>query len=125
MSLAASRAERLHTIVSDLTAGTPEVTGAAIVSADGLMIASALAADMNELSIGGMASVLLSLGTRASTELSLEAPQQILIQADTGNALVTRAGRGAVLLVLMSKKAALGLVFLDVSYAAEAIAELV
>jgi len=125
MSQAASRASRLQSTVSTLVSGTPDIFGAAIVSDDGLMIASALGAETDEDSIGGMASILLSLGTRAAAELGLDDLEQVLIRASKGNVLMVKAGDGGVLLILMEKRAKLGLVFLDVKRAAAVIADLI
>ncbi len=114
MSNAANRARRIQDNLERLVDGTPDITGCALVSDDGLIIGSVLKAEADEESLGGMASILLSLGSRVGMELDLGDLEQVLIRGKVANALMVQAGDGALLLVLMSRKAKLGLVFLDV-----------
>jgi len=122
---AKTRASRIGDLLNGLATGTPDVTGCALVSDDGLIIGSVLPADADEDSVGGMASVLLSLGVRVSTELLLGDLEQVMIRGGQGNALMTQAGDGALLLVMMTKRAKLGLIFLDVKRASAALAEII
>lgn len=124
MSNARSRAEALNDTLEGLVTETPDVKGAAIISDDGLIISSVLPSDTEEDSIGGMSSILLSLGSRAAAELDLGDLDQVLIRGKQGNALMVSAGEGALMLVLMTKSAKLGLVFLDVKRAAKATANI-
>lgn len=125
MSTAETRARRIQENLESLVNGTPDVTGCALVSDDGLIIGSVLKAETDEESIGGMASVLLSLGSRVGTELELGDLEQVLIRGAKANALMVQAGDGALLLVLMSHKAKLGLVFLDVRRTAAELATII
>lgn len=125
MSSAASRADRIQEALQRLVTGTPDITGCALVSDDGLIIGSALPAEAEEDSVGGMASILLSLGSRAALELALGDLSQVLIRADKGNCLMVKAGDGGLLLVMMTRSAKLGLVFLDVKRAAKTLADLI
>ena len=120
-----NRTQRLQSTLEGLVSGTPDITGSALVSDDGLIIGSVLPANVDEDSVGGMASVLLSLGTRVTGELELGDMEQILIRANEGNALMVGAGEGALLIVLMTRKAKLGLVFLDVRRAAKELSTLI
>jgi hypothetical protein len=119
---AENRAKRIQGSLERLVSGTPDLTGAALVSDDGLIIASVLKADADEDSVGGMASMLLSLGSRVGTELGLGNLEQVMIKGERGSALLVQAGEGALLLALMSSKAKLGLVFLDVKRSASELA---
>ena len=121
---AETRATRIQSTLQRLVPGTPDVLGCALVSEDGLLIGSMLPADTEEDAIGGMASVLLSLGTRVGSELRLGDLEQVLIQGSAANTLMVHAGDGALLLVLMSRKAKLGLIFLDVKRTAADLAGL-
>lgn len=118
MSDPKNRASIIQATLEALVSGTPDVTGAALVTEDGLIIGSVLPADSEEDSVGGMASVLLSLGGRVATELSLDELEQVMIRGSKGNALMVSAGDGGLLLTLMTHRAKLGLVFLDVKRAA-------
>ena len=125
MSNARNRAQQLQDILEGLVTGTPDVAGCAAVSEDGLIIGSVLAAETEEDAVGGMSSILLSLGARAVAELDLGELSQVLIRAEEGNVLLVKAGDGALLLTLMTRRAKLGLVFLDVKRAAKAISEII
>jgi len=118
MSEPKNRAIVIQQTLEALVSGTPDVTGAALVTEDGLIIGSVLPADSEEDSVGGMASVLLSLGGRVASELSLDELDQVMIRGAKGNALMVSAGDGGLLLTLMTHRAKLGLVFLDVKRAA-------
>jgi len=125
MSVAETRARRIQTTLEQLVNGTPEIRGCALVSDDGLIIGSVLQAETDEDSIGGMASVLLSLGNRVGAELALGELDQILIKGKDANALMVGAGDGVLLLVMMSQRAKLGLIFLDVRRAAAELATII
>lgn len=125
MSSAQNRASRLNDILQGLVTGTPDVRGVALVSDDGLIISSVLPAEADEDSIGGMASILLSLGSRVAMELDLEDVEQVLIRGRSGNVLMVQAGEGGLLMVLMNKRAKLGLIFLDVKRAAKTVAAII
>ena len=72
-----------------------------------------------------MSATLLSLGARASQELSLGNPQQVLIRGDHGYAVMSTAASGTLLLVLTTENAKLGLVFLDMNRAVREIAKVI
>jgi len=125
MSGAQNRASVIQETLEALVSGTPDVTGAALVTEDGLIIGSVLPADAEEDSVGGMASVLLSLGGRVASELELDELEQVMIRGKHGNALMVQAGDGGLLLTLMNQRAKLGLVFLDVKRAAKTLGALI
>jgi predicted regulator of Ras-like GTPase activity (Roadblock/LC7/MglB family) len=117
-----SRTEDLNRILRSLQAGTPDIEASALISDDGLMIASALPQHVDEVRVAGMSSTLLSLGTRAATELERGALKQVLIRGDRGYAIMVTAAHGTMLLVLTTQEAKLGLIFLDMSRAVKDIA---
>ena len=119
-----SRAESLNRILRALQSGTPDIESSALISDDGLMIASALPQHVEEMRVAGMSSTLLSLGGRAALELERGELQQVLIRGDEGYAVMVRASRGTMLLVVTNKHAKLGLIFLDMSRAVGEISEI-
>ena len=118
-----SRMDTVNRILRDLQTGTPDVEGCALVSEDGLMIASALPQHIDETRVAGMTATLLSLGVRAAGELERGEVKQVLVRGDSGYALMVQASNGTLLLVMASKAAKLGLIFLDTSRAATQIAK--
>ncbi len=110
-----SRSEDLNRILRQLQSGTPEIEASALISDDGLIIASALPQHIDELRVAGMSSTILNLGQRASAELQRGQTQQVVIRGDRGMAVLTSAVDGVNLLVLATQDAKLGLIFLDMS----------
>lgn len=116
-----SRTDDLNNVLRALQSGTPDIEASALISDDGLMIASALPQHVEEVRVAGMSSTLLSLGTRAATELDRGEMQQVLIRGENGYVVMVRAVEGTMLLCLTSSEAKLGLIFLDVSRAVKEI----
>ena len=63
-----SRIDQLNRILDQIVRGIPEVDASALISEDGLMIASVLPSEIDDTIAGGMAATLLNLGTRAARE---------------------------------------------------------
>ena len=108
-----SRVESLNRILRSLQSASPDVEASALISEDGLMIASALPAHVDETRVAGMSATLSSLGTRAATELERGELDEVLGRGKDGYAVMLAASSGTLLLALASKQAKLGLVFLD------------
>ena len=114
-----SRVENLNRILRSLQSSSPDVEACALISEDGLIIASALPQHVDETRVGAMSATLLSLGTRAATELSRGDVQEVLVRGSDGYAVMMSSSAGTLLLALASKQAKLGLLFLDVRRAIE------
>ena len=119
------RSEMFSSILKDLNGTSADIEASAVISTDGLMIASLLPADMDEDRVGAMSAAILSLGDRSSVELARGDLEQVLIKGKHGYILMTHASEEAVLTVIAKPKARLGLIFLDVKRAAEDIARLI
>ena len=113
--MAKSRTEQLVERLRDLQASSGDVEAAAIVSVDGLSIASSLPAGVEEDRVSAMSAAMLSLGERISGELGRGALQQVYVKGENGYVILTAVGEEAVLTVLARKDAKLGLIFLDVT----------
>jgi len=113
LMLTKSRTELLTERLRDLQASSPDMEASAIVSVDGLAIASALPADAEEDRVAAMSAAMLTLGERISRELSRGNLDQVYIKGDAGYVVLMAIGTEAVLTVLARKQAKLGLVFLD------------
>lgn len=123
--MASSRTERLVARLSDLQVSTPDIEASAVVSVDGLIIASALPTDVEEDRVSAMSAAMLSLGERIAGELGRGMLDQVYIRGDSGYVILSSVGEDAVLTVLARKDAKLGLVFLDMRRAAEDLGRLV
>ncbi len=114
-----SRTEALNTALNNLKASSGDVEACAVVSEDGLIIASALPQGLEETQIAAMSAALLAMGARTSTELKRGQLEQLFVRGSSGYVVLMQAGPHAVLLAMARKEAKLGLIFLDLSRAAE------
>lgn len=108
-----SRLDNLKRVLKNLQSQSPGVEASALISEDGLMIASALSQDLDDTRVAGMTATLLNLGTRAATELRRGDVKEVIVRGEEGYAVMINAGRGALLLVLASEATPLGLIFFD------------
>jgi predicted regulator of Ras-like GTPase activity (Roadblock/LC7/MglB family) len=108
-----NRTQQLVARLRALQESTPEIEGAAIVSPDGLAIASVLAPPIEEDRVAAMSAAMVSLGERISAELGRGKMDQVYIKGNNGFALLTSAGPQAVLTVMASSEARLGLLLLE------------
>jgi hypothetical protein len=103
----------------DLQASSTDVEASAVVSVDGLTMASALPSDVEEDRVSAMSAAMLSLGERIATELGRGKLDQVYIKGQTGYVILMSIASEAVLTVLARDQAKLGLLFLDMRRAAE------
>lgn len=103
----------------DLQASSTDIEASAVVSVDGLTMASALPSDIEEDRVSAMSAAMLSLGERIANELGRGVLDQVYIKGQTGYVILMSIEREAVLTVLARDKAKLGLLFLDMRRAAE------
>ena len=118
------RADMLKSVLSELNGSTADIEASAVLSTDGLVMASMLPSGLDEDRVGAMSAAMLSLGDRTAKELARGKLEQVLIKGATGYVLLTGAGDEAVLTVLCKPNARLGLIFLDVKRASESVAKL-
>ena len=109
----------------ELQAASPEIEASAVVSVDGLIMASGLPVDVEEDRVSAMSAAMLSLGERIAGELGRGMLDQVYIRGANGYVILTAVGTEAVLTALARKNAKLGLIFLDMRRAAEKLLRLV
>ena len=119
-----ARAEQMNKILRTLTTNTPDIEAGAVVSTDGLSIASALPQGTDDDAFAAMSAALLGLGERIAMELKRGELETVMIRGGTGYVFLARCGAEAVLTVMATRNAKLGLIFLDVSRAAKELAAL-
>lgn len=119
-----SRSQQINSLVKQLTNTTPDLEGAALIDHDGLMIAAALGSDVDEDSMAAMGAALLGLGERIVGELDRGSFDMVMLRGSEGLVILVNAGDNGVLAALASKKAKLGLIFLDVQRTAEELGKL-
>jgi predicted regulator of Ras-like GTPase activity (Roadblock/LC7/MglB family) len=109
----------------DLQASSPDVEASAVISVDGLTIASALPESIEGDRVAAMSAAMLSLGERISGELGRGILDQVYIRGENGFMILMAVGDEAVLTVLARKQAKLGLLFLDMRRVTQDLTELV
>ncbi len=120
-----SRAEEMVKRLREMQNATPEIEASAVVSVDGLTIASALPSNVEEDRVSAMSAAMLSLGERIATELNRGTLDEVYIHGDDGYVILSAIGTEAVLTALAREKAKLGLVFLEMRRAAEDLSKLI
>ena len=120
-----SRNELIVERLREMQAASPEIEASAVVSVDGLIMASALPAEVEEDRVSAMSAAMLSLGERIAGELGRGFLEQVYIRGDNGYVLLTAVGEEAVLTALARENAKLGLIFLEMRRAAQDLAKLV
>ena len=113
--------QKMQTTLQDLVSNSPDIQGAALVTLDGLPMASTLPGRMDEERVSAMAAAMLSIGERIGGELQRGAVARIFVEGDQGYCMLTNCGEDAVLLVLASAAAKQGLLQLSIK---QAVAEL-
>ena len=120
-----SRADQIVERLRNMQAAAPDIEASAVVSVDGLIMASALQQGVEEDRVSAMSAAMLSLGERISTELGRAGLEQVYIKGNAGSIVLTSIGEEAVLTAMARQEAKLGLIFLEMRRAAEDIVKLV
>ncbi len=121
----ASRTEEMVRHLKALSMNTPDIEASAVVSVDGLIMASALPADVEEDRVSAMSAAMLSLGERIAGELRRGQLDQVFVRGEEGYVILMAIGEEAVLTALAHSRAKLGLVFLDMRRTANELINLV
>ncbi len=120
-----TRTQKIIERLRDMRSSSPDIEASAVVSVDGLTIASDLPATTEEDRVSAMSAAMLSLGERIASELGRGELDQVYVRGNSGYVLLNAVGEEAVLTVLVRRDAKLGLVFLDTKRAAADLATMV
>jgi len=120
-----SRNQLMVDRLRDLQASSPDIEASAIVSVDGLTIASALPREVEEDRVSAMSAAMLSLGERIANELGRGTLEQVYIKGEKGFVILMSVGEEAVLTALAREQAKLGLIFLDMRRATEDLVKII
>lgn len=117
-----SRSERLVRRLQELQMNTPDVEATAVVSVDGLTMASSLPAGVEEDRVSAMSAAMLSLGERIASELGRGMLDEVYVKGEQGYVVLRAVGEEAVLTVLARQQTKLGLLFHELRLASEDLA---
>ncbi|MEJ2411539.1 MAG: roadblock/LC7 domain-containing protein [Anaerolineales bacterium] len=111
--MAGTIATQLDVVLNNFERSVPHVQATAVVSTDGLVIASRLPLDVEEDRIGAMGAAILSISTRSGEELERGEMIRVLIEGTNGYILIRSIGEYAILVALVEKEVRLGLLFYE------------
>jgi hypothetical protein len=111
--MAQTISEQLDRVLNDFERNVPHVEATAVVSTDGLVIASRLPDQVEEDRVGAMGAAILSISTRSGKELDRGEMLRVLIEGTDGYLLIRSIGDVAILVVLVDKKVRLGMLFYE------------
>lgn len=123
--MSTSRTQKLVDRLRDMQASSSDIEGSAIVSVDGLSIASNLHQGIEEDRVSAMSAAMLSLGERIASELGRGVLDQVYIKGEKGYVLLMAVGEEAVLTIMARKEAKLGLILLEMKRAVVELAKLI
>jgi len=103
----------LNPILNRLNSISKDIEASAVMTRDGLTLASRIRDDVNQDRLGAMCASLLSLSDKTAKELSRGNLKQVLIEGDQGCILIVHIGKRAVLAVVSKPSSNLGMVFLE------------
>jgi uncharacterized protein len=119
-----SRGSRITDALRVLRTSTPEILGAVIVNMEGFVVASLLPQEVDEELIGGMAASLLGVGERISADLMGARMEQVYARSPKGYIVLQTVSAEAALVLLVTREAKLGLIFLEIKRIAAELARL-
>jgi uncharacterized protein len=120
-----NRSQLMVERLRSMQASASDIEASAVVSVDGLIMASALQQGAEEDRVSAMSAAMLSLGERIAQELGRGQLEQVYIKGDKGFIVLISIGDEAVLTALARQDGKLGLVFLEMRRAAEDLVKLV
>ena len=124
VSTTGNRIEKIQDVLRSLRAVSPDIVGSAMVSTDGFIIASLLPSEVDEELVSGMAAALLGVGERIAGELMGGSMEQTYVRGKLGYVILNAVGSEALLIVLTTPDAKLGLVFLDIKRRVQELAKI-
>lgn len=109
----ATRTDEMVRHLKALRMNTPDIEASAVVSVDGLIMASDLPQDVEEDRVSAMSAAMLSLGERIAGELRRGTLDQVFVRGEQGYVVLMAIGQEAVLTAMAQSRAKLGLIMLD------------
>ncbi len=124
--MAKTKAEKVDDILTNLQTDTPGIESAMLISMDdGLIISTTpLPTDIEEDVVSAMVATMLGMGERATDNLNKGELNKVLVEGQNGKILLISAGKEAVLAVITTQKARLGMIFLEARHATDKLVEI-
>ena len=116
--------ELIMQILRDAVQSVDGIKGVAIVSTDGLPMASAVEAKIGEAELAALASSMLAIGSTAIQNLRKGELDSLYVKCERGYILLRYSGPLAVVLFITEENARLGPLLLELKRTAEKLEEL-
>jgi|GEM_PF-2273053 len=117
-----SRAEKIHEMLERLRTMDTDIQGTAVATNEGLVIASSLAANLDEERLSAICAAAATVTCRTAEEFDKGEPTEVHIKAPKGYILIMRSGASSLLVAITHHGANLGLILLDMRRVAREIA---
>src|SRR5882757_9926606 len=118
-----TKTERVNGVLRSLRTSSPEIIGASVVTSDAFIVASHIPNEVDEDLIGGMAASLLGVGERIAADLMRAEVEQTYVRSSKGYIIVNAIGAESVLVLLVTREAKLGMIFLELKRTLNVLAE--
>ncbi|STZ07361.1 Roadblock/LC7 domain [Moraxella caprae] len=112
---------KFNEILDELHADSAEIEASALITDDGMMMASHLPMGVNEERISAMSAALLSVSERMIDTLSGNESERVMVQSKVGYVIVSAVAESLLLTVVARPDAKLGMVFHDIKKASQAV----
>ena len=116
--------DQLDAVLNEFERNVPHIEATAVVSTDGLVIASRLPKEVEEDRVGAMGAAILSISTRSGTELERGDMERVLIEGTDGFLLIRSIADVAILVCLVDKEVRLGMLFYECKHCVEQLSKI-
>lgn len=113
--------ERLNPILTSLNSSSSHIESSAVMSRDGLSVASVLGDNVDSDRLGAMCAALLGLADTTAKELNRGELRQVLLHGSKGFILISHVGKKAVLVIASKPGTNLGMVLVEARKTADKI----
>jgi hypothetical protein len=121
----AADAAAIKSVLHDLLEASPYIKATAVVRVSGLTVEAIMPPHIEEERVSAMSAVMLLLGERITDAMQTGELDKVYIRSARGHILLMAVGGRAVLTVMASEKAPLGLLFVEMHAAARKLRRLV
>jgi predicted regulator of Ras-like GTPase activity (Roadblock/LC7/MglB family) len=119
-----TKAELYHLALEQLENSTGDILSSALVTDDGLIMASTTSGDVNKETFAAYCAAAFKRASETMEELSSENIDTLLFESKNNRIVTVRVGEHALLVVLTSKNVQMGLVLINMQRTAQKIKEL-
>ncbi len=113
-----TKKEALTKILQKLTS-TGDIEGAAVITRDGLLIASELSSGIDGDTFAAMSATMTGAAETAVQELKKSSPDRVIVESNNTNLVTAGAGEQAILACIVSPDAKLGIILLEMKKASK------